>query len=487
MRLEDIFQGSSLRNETCAQFDIKDVQTDSRQASDGSLFIAVPGLTQNGCDYVQDAISRGAIAIVSEIAMRVPEKVHLFLSKNIRLDIPVIAANWTQRAHQKLALYGVTGTKGKTTSVMMLHAILNKAGKESGYITTIERHWKNKTLPSSLTTPGPLELHRDFASMVRVGCDSCVFEVSSHGIDQRRHHGLRFESRIMTNVQSDHLDYHNTLEAYRETKASFLTEAEDEYSVLNLDDSIGMRISKKKKKKSTYAVFDRSADLVATNISQSPEKGLSWEMIYHGKKWEMCAPNLFGLFMVENALAAIGAALIANIEYQAIREALYDFVPPLGRLTRIEGIDLFSVYIDYAHTSDSLEKTLIALKPLAKNKMRLVFGCGGNRDKTKRSEMGRIAVSLADYVYLTSDNSRWEETSSILEDIKKGMGSNGPFFCSEDRQTVINQVIEDGQEGDVILIAGKGHETYQEMKGIRFPFSDWDAVKKAWIKRKRTK
>lgn len=485
MKIKELFAGTTIDYPLGLEEIVTSVQTDSKKVHKGSLFCAVEGNVRDGKQFISEAIEKGATAILCEKPIAVPNGVHLFISENMREDIALIAKNLYQESDEKLDIYAVTGTNGKTSTVMALNDIMHHAGKKNGYITTVEKSFGSNSHPSSLTTPDPFELHSNFFEMVKEGCETCGIEASSHGIHQKRLSGITFKCRILTNITSDHLDYHKTVEAYRQVKKEFLCDGND-LTVLNINDPVTEEVLAAKKNCVTYGINNRNADLYAENVRYD-ENGLSFDMQYKGEKRSVFAANLIGDYMAENLIAAALAALSSGIELDVIVRAIENFIPPRGRLSKIMGIEDFDIFVDFAHTPDALEKTIKTLRPLVKNKLRVVFGCGGNRDKTKRPRMGKIADLLSDKIYLTSDNSRWEDTKDILKEIMAGIKRKKNIYSCEDRAEAISKAVVDAKAGDIILIAGKGHEPYQEFRGVKHLFSDFDTAKNAIAKRRKGK
>jgi UDP-N-acetylmuramoyl-L-alanyl-D-glutamate--2,6-diaminopimelate ligase len=476
MQIKTLFENSSLVVKN-PNLEITGLFADSRKVEQDSVFVAIPGSSENGEQFVADAVFKGVRVVVAEHPVSVPESVTLYLSKNVREDFAVLAKNFFARADEKMDLFAVTGTNGKTTTATLLQEMLCAAGKKTGLISTVEKKWGNHVEDSVFTTPDAWELHQTFSRMLAEGCRSCVLEASSHGIHQKRLHGLKWECRILTQVRSDHLDYHGTLQAYWQVKTDFLC-AGEEWSVVNLNDAVGKKVLFCKKRVRTYALGNETADLFVKSFCFHAD-GMVFDIHTENETVSVQTPFLIGDFMVENVLAATCAARLSGISWDIIRDVLAHFKAPLGRLTEVKNAVGFRVFVDYAHTADGLLKALEALRPLVKNKLRLVFGCGGNRDKSKRPIMGKIAEDYADVLYLTSDNSRFEKTEHIFKEILSGMKHSERWFRDERRDSAIFQAIEDAQAGDVVLVAGKGHELHQEFEGVKYPFSDCEEVKKA--------
>ncbi len=473
--LKELFYNTSIEQRECALKEVCSVAVDSRRVEPGDLFCVVEGTRENGEHFLNDALKRGASAVLAAKPFTLPSDVPLFLSKAMREDLSIIAGN-LYSSGRSLDLFAVTGTNGKTSTVKILYELLRKSGINAGYITTIEEFDGEKVVPSDLTTPDSFHLHSFFSRLSSHSGKACVMEASSHGIHQKRLHGLVFRAKILTNITRDHLDYHKTLEEYKAVKRNWLLEG-TEPVIVNIRDPEGEEILKKRKNVYTYGIDCEKADLKGLH-AQYDSEGLVFDLCYGEMIRTVRVKGAIGFFMIENLLAAALTALVCGLDFDQIVEGLESFIPPTGRMSRIKekGIE---VYVDFAHTPDALEKSIQTLRPLVKRKLRVVFGCGGNRDKLKRPEMGRIADKNADVLYVTSDNSRWEETSDILNDIRVGITRKDNISYEEDRAKAIARAVRESDKGDIVLIAGKGHETYQDLKGTKKHFSDFEEAGKA--------
>lgn len=473
--LKELLKNTSIETMEFGSKEVRSVAVDSRRVEPGDLFCVVEGTKENGEHFLKDALKRGASAVLAAKSFPLPSGIPLFLSKEMRDDLAIIAGN-LYSSGRPLDLFAVTGTNGKTSTVKILYELLGKAGIKAGYITTIEEFDGKKTVPSDLTTPDSFHLHSFFSRLSAHSGKACVMEASSHGIHQKRLHGLVFKAKILTNITQDHLDYHKTLEEYKAVKRNWLLEG-TEPVIVNLRDPVGAEIFQKRKNVYTYGIDCEKADLKALHAEYDSE-GLVFDLCYGEKVGTVKVKGAIGFFMIENLLAAALTALVFGVDFDLITKGLESFVPPVGRMSRIKekGIE---VYVDFAHTPDALEKSIQTLRPLVKGKLRVVFGCGGNRDKLKRPEMGRIADKNADVLYVTSDNSRWEETADILNDIRRGVTRKDNISYEEDRAKAIARAVRESEKGDIVLIAGKGHETYQDLKGIKKHFSDFEEAEKA--------
>lgn len=466
-----------------------DLKIDSRKVLPGDLFICLPGHTVDGHNYAQQAAEQGATALVVQ---RVLDGVSLpqLLVRDCRLAMSVLAGVFLGSPSRKLKVIGVTGTNGKTTTTYLIERILNDQGHKTGLIGTIQRRFDGKSYPMSGTTPESLELQRYLHEMVEAKGEYCVMEVSSHALEQGRAKGTNFRTAIFTNLTQDHLDYHKTMDEYRQAKALLFsrlgnTYAEDEdcrkFAVLNADDpSYDFFAKQTAVEVLTYGV-ENEADVRASNISITA-RGTSFHVDTFRGSADITL-RMVGKFNVYNALAAITAALLEHIPLEDIKNSL-EAVPGVdGRVEAVDAGQPFAVIVDYAHTPDGLENVLKTVKEFAEGRVLCVFGCGGDRDRTKRPIMGQIASKYSDYVLVTSDNPRTEEPKAILLDIEQGLlqsnVSNERYKLIEDRREAIEKAIEMASPGDVVLIAGKGHETYQLIGKEVHDFDDRLVAKEA--------
>jgi UDP-N-acetylmuramoyl-L-alanyl-D-glutamate--2,6-diaminopimelate ligase len=448
-----------------------DVCMDSRQVKPGDVFVAINCPSTNGHKYVRQAIERGASMIVCETpvtgsvsTIRVP-------------DSALAAAKLAQASHQyparDLTNLAVTGTNGKTTVTYMVQACFKAAGLGCGLIGTIEYDCGAGKIPAPLTTPDCGTLASQQAAMVQAGLKAMVIETSSHALTQGRVAGIDFQGAAFTNLTGDHLDYHLTEENYLNAKASlFEGLSETATAVLNADVPQGRILAARTRARTLmYSVYD-TADLHA-RIQQTDMSGTSYTLHYQGQDQAIhCA--LPGQHNVSNQLAAAGLCLAAGLDLEAIAQGLSHLTQVTGRLERVPFKGDFTVLIDYAHTDDALKNVLSTLRPLCEGRLILVFGCGGDRDKTKRPRMARVADQLADLIVVTSDNPRTESPEAIIRDILKGF--SGPVdtkvLVEPDRRSAIEQALAEARRGDTVLIAGKGHETYQILGTHTIHFSD---------------
>ena len=468
MRLEKVIRDSGCTViKGCRHVDVCSVCADSRKVSHGALFIAVKGFAVDGHEYISRAIGKGARVIVYEdqkvleqqIAATDTDGIVLVKAESSRHALAVIAANFYDNPSDKLTLVGITGTNGKTTTVTLLHRMFTAMGYSCGLLSTIANYVGTKGTEAVNTTSDPLTINSLLAEMVDAGCEYCFMEVSSIGVEQERVTGLKFKAGIFSNLTHDHLDYHKTFAEYLRCKKLFFdTLQSDAYAITNIDDRNGMvMVQNTKAEVVTYSV--RSiADHTCRVMEQSFEGMLL--KIDGIEAWSA----LIGLHNAYNLLAIYTTAVVLGAEPEEVLVAMSTLKPAPGRLENIRGPKDISVIIDYAHTPDALENVLKTLREIAPDRELIcLFGCGGDRDRTKRPEMAAIAQKLADRIIVTSDNSRTEKTSDIMADIKEGMDISGRSrsLFIEDREEAIRTAIMIAGQGATILLAGKGHETYQ--------------------------
>ena len=441
-----------------APTDITDLAYDTREVVPGALFFCVPGERIDRHDLAGEAVEQGAAALVVErpLDLDVPQ----LLVPSARAAMPVAADEFFERPTEELLLAGVTGTNGKTTTAYLLHSILDTAGMRPGLIGTIESRVGGESRPAVRTTPEAIDLHRTFRAMLEAGDRSCAMEATSHGSTLGRLERVRFKALAFTNLTQDHLDFHSTMDEYYEAKRRLFTEHEPApAAAVNVGDGWGRRLATELRRLDrapllTYGLVD-DADLRVTPP----------------------ASRLRGRFNQENALAAVALARLVGVPEEAIERGLSRAPSVPGRFELVDEGQPFTVIVDYAHTPDSLANVLRTARELATGRLICVFGCGGDRDRGKRPEMGRIAGELADLPIVTSDNPRSEDPLAIIDQILVGM--EGEPDVEPDRRAAIAKAIESAEEGDVVVIAGKGHEQGQEFADRKIPFDDREVAREA--------
>ena len=449
---------------------ISNVQIDSNSVTNGSLFVCLKGGDKDGHEYVKQVENYGGAAIICEreIETILPQ----IVVKDTRLALSVIAAEFYDRVCDKMRLIGVVGTNGKTTTAHLIGNLLNNAGIKCGVIGTLGTFYGDKFIEPNLTTPDPLVLHKILYGMYNEGYDIVVMEVSAHALYFQKVGGLKFEVGVLTNFTRDHLDFFGDMQSYERAKTKFFNENECKYVVVNADDNLGQKIAVKDGV-ITYGI-DNPADVFAIDIKSTAtgERFVInlFDCVYDVKL------KLTGRFNVYNALAAATVSALIGVKPKKVIEGLNKTSGASGRMQRVYGGD-FSVYVDYAHTPDGLYNVLSALKISCKKRLICVFGCGGNRDVGKRVEMGKISGELADFTVITSDNPRYEEPMEIIAEIEKGvLEKSKNYVIVQERADGIKYAIEMAKAGDVIVVAGKGSENYQEILGIKRPYNDKDTV-----------
>lgn len=490
MRLTELIAGLKILNNISEDPDISHVSYNSENIQKGSLFVAIKGQKFDGHDFIKDAINKGAVAFVVERPEidRNLRGYQFLVVDDTRKALAIISSNFFGRVSEKIPVIGVTGTNGKTTTSFLIKSILNSYGLKTGLIGTIHYEIGNTILPATHTTPESVDFQELLRKMYDAGCEAIVTEVSSHALALKRVDGTVFERAVFTNLSRDHLDFHGTMEDYFQAKARLFKKLlrEGAFSIINADDEYGMRLKSFLGKTITYGII--SGDVRAININNSIT-GLDFDVIIDGQKTHI-ESSLTGLINVYNILGAISIGISMNIPLEIIRDGIRNLSSVKGRFQKIGLGQDFLVVVDYAHTPDALKRLIITARELitqtmsgekknrseALGKIITVFGCGGDRDRGKRPLMGEIATKLSDFVIITNDNPRTEDPNVIISDILKGViGEN--FAVIPDRFEAIRQAVRMAEKGDVVLIAGKGHEEYQEIKGQRFYFSDEDAAK----------
>lgn len=457
--------------------DIFGIQSDSRKVERGFLFVAVRGTVADGHAYIADAIEKGVAVIVCEA---IPEgldgKCTFVVVRDSAASLGKLVSQWYGNPSEKLVLVGVTGTNGKTTIATLLYNMFRKMGHKVGLISTICNYIDDEAVPTEHTTPDSLTLHSLIARMVDVGCEYAFMEVSSHSIDQKRISGLSFEGGIFTNLTRDHMDYHKTVENYLKAKKKFFDDLPaSAFALTNLDDRSGMvMLQNTVAKKLTYSLRTL-ADF----------KGKILESHFDGTEMEInnreVSVQFVGRFNAYNLLAVYGSAVALGKKPEEVLVILSTLHSVAGRFETIRSSKGFTAIVDYAHTPDALTNVLNGIHDVLDGNGHIitVVGCGGNRDKGKRPLMAKEAIRLSDQVILTSDNPRFEEPDAIIQDMATGLSAADmeTTLCITDRKQAIKTAITLAHKGDVILVAGKGHEDYQEIKGVKHHFDDREVIR----------
>jgi UDP-N-acetylmuramoyl-L-alanyl-D-glutamate--2,6-diaminopimelate ligase len=479
MKLSDIARACKLELHGGSDPEITELAYDSCAVIPGALFFCLRGEKNDGHHFIETALKAGAAAVCLEDISRLPDGFPALLTADSRKALAEVAAVFFDHPAAKLRLGGVTGTNGKTTTVHLIDQILSASGRRSGFLGTAGNRIGAKTVPSTHTTPESLDLQRWLHRALAAGLQDVCLEISSHALDQGRVRGCWFDVVAFTNCTQDHLDYHGNMEKYAAAKALLFTDYAAQSAsvkgaikaVINLDDCYGREIALQAKAEVLGYAIERPADITASAL-QRKETSNIFTLTTPDWQREVNLP-LIGDFNVYNALAAAASAFALGIEADIIVEALSGARAAPGRLESVKAGQPFTVLVDYAHTPDGLEKVLSSLSTSAGGRVIVVFGCGGDRDRGKRSLMGKVAAGLADLAVVTSDNPRSEGPEAIIRDILPGMvGGKAQYLIEPDRAEAIRLALREAEAGDVVLIAGKGHEEYQIIGTKRHYFDD---------------
>lgn len=448
---------------------------DDRQTRQGSLFFCLSGQEKDGHNYAQNAVKNGASALVVEhyVDANVPQ----ILVSDTRASLALMSANFYNNPADKLKIIGVSGTNGKTTTTYIISNILKTAGYRVGVIGTIGIVINNKKLPTTMTTPDPTIFHQILAQMVKSKVDYVVMEVSAHALALNKMAGIKFEVGILTNITQDHLDYFKTFSHYANTKLSFISPKYCKSAVVNLDDHLVCTLFEKYENTNFLCRgfgLNNKQDATCNNFCINAD-GIKFSMQTNGHNLN-CNTKLRGKFNLYNIMGAIVACNNLGIADCDICKGIQTIQPIVGRFDVIPLFNGASIVVDYAHTPDGLQKILTSAREICKGRLISVFGCGGNRDKTKRPIMGQISAQLADYTIITSDNPRYEKPLDIVFDIKKGIDDKRNIKCILDRQQAIEYAVSISSEDDVIVVSGKGAEDYLEINGQKIKYSDYDVI-----------
>lgn len=467
------------------EVEVRNVQYDSRKVERGDMFVAIRGAQVDGHAHIPSAIANGAKVVVMENDAALPDSyfMHAGVIKVVvpsaRIALAQISAQYYSHPSRRLAVIGVTGTNGKTTTTHLISSIVEHGGGKAGLVGTIEYRIGEEIIPSTHTTPESLELNALLSRMVAGGCSSVVMEVSSHSLDQHRVRGIEFSVGVFTNLTQDHLDYHGTMDKYFEAKSELFRSLGDQsWAVVNADDPWGRKLLTMTRARTLSFGMTASSDLHADQVSLSM-RGTRCRIQYAGESIEIETP-LVGKFNVSNILAAVGAGIAMGVPTQVIRKAVRELRPVRGRFEPVVSPAGWTAIIDYAHTPDALEKALNAVQDVfsasERGRIITVFGCGGNRDSTKRSTMAAIATGLSDMTIVTSDNPRLESPEAIIAEVMAGAKQGRQVESVVDRRKAIEKALGLAKRNDVVLIAGKGHEDYQVIGEKKIHFSDKEIV-----------
>jgi len=455
-----------------AELEVSDVTHDSRKVQPGALFVAIRGLVSNGNQFVDAARRRGAVAVVSEAPAR--PGIPWLQVNDAREALATLSAETLGRPAAALTLVGVTGTNGKTTTAYLIDAALRAAGRRVGLLGTVQYRIGDRLAEAVRTTPESSDLQKLFREMVDAACSHAVLEVSSHSLALKRVHGCAFQVAIFTNLTRDHLDFHGDMDLYFAAKRVLFDTLlrEDGHAIVNADDDRSAELARASRARVTSYGIEHEADLRAEAITLSLA-GTSFRLRAPSGVFELRTP-LLGRFNVQNLLAAFGACLALGLDAETTVRGLGTLRGVPGRMERVDAGQDFTVVVDYAHTDDALKNLLETVRELKPRRVLTVFGCGGDRDKTKRPLMGAVAARLSDVLVITSDNPRSEPPEAILEDIQRGINGyrKAERYVVVDRRDAIAKALEMAGPGDAVVIAGKGHETYQVLRDRTLPFDD---------------
>ena len=468
-------------------FDVRGISCDSKKISENFIFVAIKGNNADGHRFIKEAIDRGAKAVIlqsTEYRAQITEKISFIAVEDTRKALAKLAREFYGNPSSKIKIIGITGTNGKTTVSYLIEAVLKEAGRSPAVIGTVNYRFKDKVSPSKNTTPPPIELQSMLAQMQKEDIDYAIMEVSSHALDQSRTEGIDFHSAIFTNLTQDHLDYHKTLENYFQVKAKLFKNIDSRsFAVINNDDAYGRRLKELTLGQIITYGIENQSDIMAKDIKCDISH---MEFLIKIDKQEIeFKTRIIGCYNVYNILATLSWALKEGIDLSIIKSVMEKFYLVPGRLERIDFKGDFSIFVDYAHTEDALRNVIKTLKQLSSNRVIVVFGCGGERDKTKRPKMGYVVSELADYAIITNDNPRSEDPKIIAGDIKKGIRKTN-FCVILNRKEAIKKSLSMAKSGDIVLIAGKGHENCQILKDRIVHFDDREVVRECLMSRQFT-
>ncbi|HBM77212.1 MAG TPA: UDP-N-acetylmuramoyl-L-alanyl-D-glutamate--2,6-diaminopimelate ligase [Verrucomicrobiales bacterium] len=474
--------------------EILGLQDDSRKVRAGDLFIAVKGMTSDGHDYVDAAIERGAVGVVVERAVRenMPDGVSSILVPDSRQALGALSSEWNGNPSGDLRVVGVTGTNGKTTTAFLVHRIMKQTMQRAGLVGTVVSDDGMTQEQADFTTPGPISLQSLLARIRNNGCPGVALEVSSQGLDQRRADAITFDVAVFTNLTRDHLDYHGSMEKYFASKRRLFENAAESsagknpVAVINGDDPYGEALIREFSERMNVLSYGFSveSDFRAGNVQQTAQE-TRFQLFAKGKSYLVRLP-LIGRFNVYNALGALASSVALKIPLREGIAALANAPQVPGRVECVGSMDGATVFVDYAHTPDALQNVCRSLRGLDPRRLITVFGCGGDRDREKRPLMGAVASRHSDYCVVTSDNPRSEDPERIIADIEEGM-SGAVYERIVDRGEAIRAAIQEARGGDIVLVAGKGHESYQEVAGDRSLFDDRKETRNAMDARRKAR
>ena len=482
MTVGEVLAGVRLKQPLAAELArlaVEGLEYDSRRVKSGTLFFAFPGARADGRGFAVEAVKAGAVAVVSELPPPEGFRGNWIQVEHGRHALALAARNFFHRPDERISLTGITGTNGKTTTAYLLDSILRAAGKTTAMIGTVEYHLGDRVIPAVNTTPESLDLYRLFAELEPMGGSFATMEVSSHALSLGRVYGMHFHTAVFTNLTRDHLDFHRTMDEYFAAKQTLFTGAgapAPPCAVINRDDEYGARIQAESAAQVMWYGLGKDATVRARHISSSVD-GLRFEVQAAEGRFTVQSP-LIGRINVYNILAACGAGLSYGLPPETIAQGIAQLRSVPGRFERVDEGQPFVVVVDYAHTDDALRNVISMARSLEPKRVVTLFGCGGDRDRTKRPIMGQVAAELSDFVVLTSDNPRSEDPLDIMNDVLVGLRrKDTPCLVEPDRAAAIRRAIEEARPGDILILAGKGHETYQVLKDRTIAFDDREVAR----------
>lgn len=469
MKLYELLDGVEVLGGYPLNPEISSVTDDSRKVRNSSVFVCVKGKKNDGHDYARKALERGAAVVICDhnIGIR-----NCIVVENTREAYALMCANYYGNCHRKLKMIGVTGTNGKTTTTFIIKKILEENGYKVGVIGTVDVMIGNEKYPSDYTTPNPSVLHRYLYMMKMAGCDVCIIEASSQALSQERTYGIHFDIGVFTNLTREHLDYHGSMEEYAKAKAILMRNSS--VCIINADDSFAEMMKRNAAEKVVTFAIDGNADIKAENVKLN-HGGVVYTLACESGRYEI-AYDVIGKFSVYNSLAALAVGIVMKVDMKRAVRAVAEMKTVRGRIEKIPNNRNIHILIDFAHTPDSLENVLKTVRDIYDKRIITVFGCGGDRDRTKRPLMGRIACKYSDLVYVTSDNPRTEDPERIIDDIVGNIDKNN-YIRTADRTQAIKAAIVEAEPGDAVLIAGKGHERYQILGTEKIHYDEREIVK----------
>ncbi|MFH0777340.1 MAG: UDP-N-acetylmuramoyl-L-alanyl-D-glutamate--2,6-diaminopimelate ligase [Candidatus Eisenbacteria bacterium] len=488
MKLRRLLEGAGLRSGTgIPEVDVTQVAYDSREVGPGGVFVCVSGLHKDGYEFVREAVSRGTVAVVLDRDMPVEGAVRV-LVPDARVALASLACQFYGHPSRRLKLVGITGTNGKTTVSYLVKAICTEAGLRVGVLGTIGFKFGDVDLKGSHTTPEAPEFQGLLARMVGEGITHAAVEVSSHALAMRRSYGTEFDAVVFTNLSRDHLDFHGTFEEYKRAKLKLFVDEErgvgekrKPFAILNQDDPAFSEFAQAARENIVTYGTSEAAQVRATQVEVLPE-GSIFHVLWSGEDLQVRL-SLSGAFNVTNALAAFAVGVSLGLEAHQVVRGIQSVRGVKGRLERVHKGQSFSVFVDYAHTPDALSNVLKTARPITEGDLICVFGCGGDRDRGKRSQMGRVSGELADYTVITSDNPRSENPLAIIAQIEEGIrGANARYVVIPDRREAIGHALGTAKPADSVLIAGKGHEDYQVLGDRTVHFDDVEVAEEVLLR-----